>query len=298
MVPNIPFLPGMSAIAETYEAFILDLWGVIHDGVTLYPGVIDCLERIRGLDKTWLMLSNAPRRADETRRSMIALGMPADLCPMVMSSGEAAWRDIAAWKDPFYQGLGRRVLHIGPDRDTHILEGLDIDPVPEVAAADLILNTGPWMDEEKVEDYEDRLQTGAANGVPMICANPDLVVVRGGKKIICAGALAKRYEELGGKVRYFGKPYAPVYDTCLDMLAQEIPGGIRRERILAVGDSLRTDIAGASSAGIDSVLVIGGIHADEFAAANGAPPDPAKLAAACAEIGHRPIASMPAFVWG
>ena len=172
MSPNIPYLQGMAAVAENYDAFILDLWGVIHDGVTLYPGVVDCLEQIRALDKTWLMLSNAPRRADATRRSMIKLGMPEELCPMVMSSGEAAWLDIKAWDGEFYEGLGRRCCHIGPDRDTNMQDGLDIERVSDVNDADFILNTGPWLDEETVADYEERLQIGARRNLPMICANP------------------------------------------------------------------------------------------------------------------------------
>jgi ribonucleotide monophosphatase NagD (HAD superfamily) len=126
----------------------------------------------------------------------------------------------------------------------------------------------------------------------MICANPDLSVIRGGKQIVCAGALATRYEELGGRVRYLGKPHPSIYDHCFRLL-----GIADRARILAVGDSLRTDIAGAEAAGIDAVLVIGGIHGDELTTVAGAAPDGNRIAELCARAGHRPVAAIPTFVW-
>jgi ribonucleotide monophosphatase NagD (HAD superfamily) len=126
----------------------------------------------------------------------------------------------------------------------------------------------------------------------MVCANPDLAVVRGGKRIICAGALARRYQEMGGDVRDYGKPHPAIYDVCLRRL-----GIADRTRVLAIGDSLRTDIAGAEAAGIPAALVLGGLHAEEFGAAAGRRPDLAKVAAACQAANVRPVALVPAFTW-
>lgn len=280
---------GMSALAPRYDGFILDLWGVIHDGVTLYPGVIDSLTRLSELDKAFLMLSNAPRRASAIAEAMAAMGMPERFCARILSSGEATWRMLAENA----AGFGRRCLHIGPPRDESLFDGLDVERVEALADAEFIVNTGPWGDEETVADYEPVLADGVRAGLPMICANPDLEVIRGGRRIICAGALAARYEALGGEVAYFGKPYPPIYRQCLETL-----GIGDRSRILAVGDSLRTDIAGASAAGIDSALVLGGIHGEELGFAPGSTPDPQRLEDLFARLGSgRPTYTLPAFVW-
>ena len=154
------------------------------------------------------------------------------------------------------------------------------------------IKRGAHLGRERVEDYEAQLRAAAGLGLPMICANPDLEVIAGGVRQICAGALARRYEELGGRVRYHGKPHAEIYGACLAALA-----GVEPARILAVGDSLRTDIAGAQAIGLDSLLVIGGIHAEELCVAEGEAPTPENLAALCSRSGHRPTASVPLFRW-
>jgi HAD superfamily hydrolase (TIGR01459 family) len=296
MTTPIRYLTGIADLVSDYDGFVLDLWGVIHDGVSLYPGAADAMSRLAAAGKGFVLLTNAPRRAWAVSEQMAAMGLPEALCRPVMSSGEATWRELCdranPSADPWYAGLGRRCYHIGPERDENLFDGIDIERVEAIDDADIILNTGPWRDDERVEDYEDRLATGARLEIPMICANPDLQVIRGGKRIICAGALARRYEALGGAVRYLGKPHAAIYDYCFEQL-----GGAGRGRILAIGDSLRTDIAGAAAAGIDSVLVVGGLHAEELGVADGAPPDTGALARLCAREGLSPIAAVPAFVW-
>lgn len=288
----VPHLAGAHALADLYDGFVLDLWGVIHDGVTLYPGVAETLERLTDAGKKFVMLSNAPRRADTVSEAMVAMGMPDAFCRQVMSSGEATWIELRTRTDPWYAGVGDRCYHMGPDRDLGLLEGLDLVITDNVEDADLVLNTGPWRDNETVADYETVLQAGAERSVPMVCANPDLVVIRGGKRIICAGALAARYEEIGGKVRYLGKPHASIYAYCFEQL-----GIADRSRIAAVGDSLRTDIAGAAAVGIDSVLVLGGIHGDEVGYDGENPPDPGRLAAFLAEANRPPVATLGDFSW-
>jgi len=293
MTQPVPLIDGIGPLVSNYRALIVDLWGVIHDGVMLYPGVADTLRSLAGAGVPYAMLTNAPRRAAAIGRAMDRMGLPEALRPHVMSSGEATFLGLKERRDPWYAGTGRRCLHIGPSRDDGLFDGLEIERVADIAEAELIVNTGPWEDDETVADYEDRLAQGAARGLKMVCANPDLEVIRGGRRIICAGALAARYEALGGEVLYYGKPHPPIYRMCLSQLGDP-PAG----RVLAIGDSLRTDIAGATAMGMDSVLVIGGIHGEEFTAgAGGRAAIEARVADACAKAGQAPVAAIAEFVW-
>jgi len=287
---SIRYSSGVSTLAPYYDGFILDLWGVIHDGVAPMPGAIDCLYRLVGAGKRIALLSNAPRRADDVVRRITLIGVPTDTYHCVMSSGEEAWQYLYRRDDPFYASLGRRCLHICSERDLEIREGLGLEFVATAEEAEFILNTGPAGWDDTIEDYAPVLRRALARQLPMVCANPDLVVMHGAKLALCAGALAQWYEEQGGFVRWHGKPYRSVYESCLALLAIA-----DRARILAVGDSLRTDIAGAAGAGLDSAFVAGGIHAEEFA--KGAGSEEARIAAALAAGGHHPVAVLQRFSW-
>jgi HAD superfamily hydrolase (TIGR01459 family) len=288
----IPWHPGIGPLVENYDGLILDLWGVIHDGVRPYPGAAATLDRLLAAGKRCVMLSNAPRRSAAVAETMRAMGFRDEHCRSILCSGEAAWLELKERRDPWYAGAGKRLYHIGPERDAGLFAGLDAERVKRLEDADLLVNTGPWRDDERVEDYEDVLAAGAAAGLGMVCANPDLEVIRGGKRIICAGALALRYEALGGRVRWLGKPHPPIYMRSFEML-----GVADRRRVLAIGDSLRTDIAGAAAVGVDAVLVLGGLHAAEVGVEAGRPPDPGRLVGVCAAAGQRPVAAVPGFVW-
>ena len=239
-----------------------------------------------------MLLSNAPRRADDVVRRITAVGVPSGLYHDVMSSGEEAWQCLKRRDDPFYAALGRRCLHIGSERDLEIREGLDLEYVDAPEEAQFILNTGPAGWDDRIEDYEPLLRKALGRGLPMVCANPDLVVMRGSTLHLCAGALAKWYEEAGGRVRWHGKPFRSVYDSCLRLL-----GIADRSRILAVGDSLRTDIAGAAGAGIDSLLIAGGIHAEEFGTTGELLPDLGRVEAALCESGYDPVGVAWSLCW-
>lgn len=294
MTDQISILPGLSGLADDFDAYIIDLWGVIHDGVTLYPGVLDCLEKIAETGKPYAMLTNAPRRADAVRRGMSSMGVAHNLCPIIMSSGEATHLGLATRRESWFDHIKPTYVHIGPDRDDGLFDNLDLIKIDSVSDAGLLVNTGPWGDEETVADYEDILRQGAAAMVKMVCANPDLEVIRGGHRIICAGTLAKRYEELGGEVLYYGKPYRPIYESCLHQM-----GGPDPKRVLAIGDSLKTDIAGAHELGMYSLLVIGGIHAEVFEVAHGDRSSEAekRVAEICGQEGVYPDAAIHTFGW-
>jgi len=287
---SIRVINGMRELAPEYDGFILDLWGVVHDGTAPFPGVLDCMERLIAAGKRLVLLSNAPRRSDDVMRRITRIGVPERLYHGIMSSGEEAWLHLKHRDEPFYAALGHRCVHIGSERDLEIREGLDLVFVDVPAEADFILNTGPAEWEDTLETYMPVLAEALSRGLPMVCANPDLVVVHNGKPALCAGALAEEYQRLGGRVRWHGKPYPSVYESCLGLL-----GIGEKRRILAIGDSLRTDIAGAAGAGIDSLFIAGGIHADEFS--NDGVLNPERIAAALNEDGLRPVAAAARFVW-
>jgi HAD superfamily hydrolase (TIGR01459 family) len=285
-------ISGIAALAPHYDGFILDLWGVIHDGVAPLPGAIDCLRALIAAGKRIAMLSNAPRRSDDVVRRITQIGVPAETYHHVMSSGEEAWQSLYRRDDPFYAALGRRCLHICSDRDLGIRDGLALDYVDTAEEAEFILNTGPAGWNDTIEDYAPLLRRALACGLPMVCANPDLVVMHGARLALCAGALAQWYEQQGGHVRWHGKPYRSVYDSCLAFLAIN-----NHSRVLAVGDSLRTDIAGAAGAGLDSLFITGGIHAKEFGIGDAGGPNLARIESALIVGSYHPIGIAQLFSW-
>jgi len=262
-------LDGIAGLAQHYDGFILDVWGVLHNGMTPYPGVIDALERLQAAGKRVALLSNAPMRAEQVARRIEKIGVPRHLFQAVMTSGEEVWQNLLHRTDPFYAALGRRCLFLGTPRHRGMLEGIGLTEAATPDEADFILDTGPDDLDDACTPVRAILERAAARGLPMACANADLHVMHGDTLIVCAGQLAKIYEEMGGTVRWHGKPHGSVYAACLELL-----GIADRSRILCVGDSLRTDIAGANAAGLDALLVAGGIHEAELN-----PLDPARVAA-------------------
>ncbi len=286
-------LTGVAALAKEYDYFVLDLWGTLHDGVQPLPGAVDCLTRLRETGCRIGILSNAPRRAAVVEQNMNRIGIPEGLYDFVWSSGEEAWQAIAQRSDDWYRGLGRRCFHIGPNRDSEMLDNPGLDPVDDLAAAEFVLCTGLERYQESLADYAPILAAAAARGLKLICANPDLVVLRGGQREFCAGTLGAHYEEtLGGDVRWYGKPHPPVLRNCLDRLQAPVNG-----RSVMVGDALRTDVAAAVAAGVASIFLVGGIHAEELGVAPGGLPDQDSLAALLAGAEHAPDTVLPAFVW-
>jgi HAD superfamily hydrolase (TIGR01459 family) len=265
---------GVGAIADRYDGLILDVWGVLHDGERPYPGVIDALRHLRAAGKRIVLLSNAPMRTPSVAKRLAGFGITAAHYDAILTSGEEVWQNLHDRTDPFYAALGRRCLWLGPDRHGSMVEDLGLAMVATPEAAEFILNTGPDGLDEQATAYQPLLRDAAARGLPMICANADLYVMQGDEIIRCAGILAKRYEDHGGTVRWHGKPFPSVYHGCFRLL-----GGLDPARILAVGDNLATDIAGASGVGIDSALVAGGIHAEALGLNAAGLPDPGRLQA-------------------
>jgi HAD superfamily hydrolase (TIGR01459 family) len=276
-------IPGLRALADRYDALLCDVWGVLHNGVAAYPDAIDALRRFRAERGPVVLVTNAPRPAASIREQLRILAVPEDAYDSVVTSGDVTRAVIA-------ERPGARLLHIGPTRDLPFYQGLDVRLVAE-DAAELVSCTGLVDDlTETPADYRDRLTRLARRDLVMVCANPDLVVERGGELVYCAGALARLYVELGGRAVLVGKPHAPIYAATRKLIADL--GG---SSVLAVGDSLLTDIRGALDNGLPALFVTGGIHAADFGPRDA--PDEARIAARLSAEGLAVVGFMPTLFW-
>lgn len=283
---TIPILTSVEPIARNYDAWLTDIWGVMHNGVTPFASACDACTRFRLGGGVVLLLSNAPRPASSVAAQLERIGVPRFAYDAIVSSGDAARTFIAALGD-------RAVFHLGPERDLGIYEGLAARPVEHEAEATAVVCTGLFDDDvEAPDDYAAMLTGFAARGLVMICANPDLFVERGGKLVYCAGAIAAAYEKLDGRVLYAGKPHLPVYDMAFGTIAKLKNRPIEKTRVLAIGDGLSTDIKGAANAGVQSIYI-----ASSVSMAAGESLDAVSLARLFADEATRPIAAMTALSW-
>ena len=280
-------LPGLSALAPHYDGFILDLWGVVHDGVRPYPGAPECLAALRAAGKRIVLLTNAPRRAAPIREQLRGMGIGDALYDGIMSSGEATHLMLRDRPADWTRTLGDRIFHLGPQRDRNVLDGLDVAVLDTPEGASCVLNTGPddHLPPTGIAVFEPVLRACRARGLPMVCANPDLEVIRDGVRVMCAGTLAAAYAAMGGVVHSLGKPDPLIYAPVLALL------GLEKRQVMAVGDALRTDIAGAGAFGVDACWVLGGLHGDHLAE------DAGRVEAEAAAAGLSPVATVPHFVW-
>lgn len=250
-------LAGFSEIAERFDLCFCDVWGVVHNGVAAFPQAVDALVRMRERGTSVVLMTNAPRPAELIARQLDGFGVPRAAWDAIVTSGDVCRSLIAA-------RAGQPLFRLGPERDLPLTAGLDA-PEAQAADASYVLCTGLFDDEaDTPETYVELLQGFAARGLEMICANPDLVVERGGRIIPCAGSVALAYEEMGGKAIYAGKPHRPIYEAGAALAARTRGAAVVRERICAIGDAIRTDIAGAQAFGVTGIMVLAGIHAQDL----------------------------------
>lgn len=248
---------GLHALADRYDLVLSDVWGVLHNGVKAYEAAGVALTRFRAGGGRVVLVSNAPRPGASVGAQLDEFGVPRTAYDAIVTSGDLTRLAVE-------ERIDRIVHHIGPPRDMPIYSGLDVR-FGSIDEADYVVCSGFDDDEvETVEDYRAQLEAMRRRDLLMVCANPDLVVERGHMILPCAGTIALAYEQMGGQVYYAGKPHRPVYERAL-ALAEEAGGkAVAKARVLAVGDAIRTDIAGAAGFGIDSLMIARGIHAEEL----------------------------------
>jgi len=279
-------ISGLGEIAPAYDLFLVDQWGVLHNGQSVWPAALDALRRLRRLPATVIILSNSGKRAGESRQRLEEMGVSGDLYDHLVTSGEIVHRNVMTRPDDFYRNLGQAFYALTWDAgNLAVLDGAGMTQTATPEEADFIFCSG--TSRATLEDYLDDLRRARARNLPMLCANPDRVsVAPDGSMQICPGTVAAAYQDMGGQVRWHGKPFRETYALCRALAPD-------RKRILGIGDSLQHDIAGAQGSGGDGLLVLGGIHGAE--AGDGSDPD--RLDALFGRYGVRPAAVMPALRW-
>jgi HAD superfamily hydrolase (TIGR01459 family) len=278
----------LSEIAGNYDAILSDVWGVVHNGVAAHPGAVDALRRFREGGGRVVLITNAPRPSPPIIDMLDDLGVTREAYDAVVSSGDVTRAMLVPYR-------GQTLHYVGPlEENDGLFEGFDITlGAPEDAKAVIVTDLDD--DDQTPDDYNDRITIWLARKLPMICANPDRVVEHGDRLIYCGGALADLYEARGGMIHMAGKPYRPIYDEALKAAEQAAGRQLDRGRILAIGDSVRTDAIGAANAGLDLLFVTGSIHAGELDAFGS--PDPAAIRSLVAPSGARLKAFMPRLAW-
>jgi len=267
------------------EILLSDIWGVVHNGLAAFPDACQALHNFRQQGGTVILITNAPRPADSVQRQLRKLEVADEIYDAIVSSGDLTRNFVA-------DHPGQKMFWIGPERDSSIYRGLDPVLAP-LEQADYIVCTGLFDDEtESAENYRAMLLQARERRLTLVCANPDIVVERGDRLIYCAGAVAELYLEFGGEVIFYGKPHRPIYERAIALASERRGHAVELNRVLAIGDSVRTDLAGAQSFGIDCLFVTRGIHSEEFEGIDQL--DPASVREL---FGHPPRALMRELKW-
>jgi HAD superfamily hydrolase (TIGR01459 family) len=282
---TLRFVERLRDLIDGVDVVLSDIWGVVHNGLEAFPEACEALHQFRNRGGTVILITNAPRPADSVQRQLRKLGVADDTYDAIVSSGDLTRLFVA-------DHPGKKMFWLGPERDGSIHRGLDSVIAP-LEQADYIVCTGLFDDEtESAEDYRAMMLQARERKLTLICANPDIVVERGDRLIYCAGAIAELYRELGGEVIFYGKPHRPIYERAMALAAERSGRKPQLSRVLAIGDSVRTDLAGAHGFGIDCLFVTRGIHSEEFEGIDQL--DPASVKEL---FGHPPRALMRELRW-
>jgi HAD superfamily hydrolase (TIGR01459 family) len=255
------FCEGISDISDSYSGFIIDQWGVLHDGEKPYDGVLDCLKELKARKKFIIVLSNSGKRADINKERLSDIGIGPSLYDVILTSGEMTWQGIHDQDDEIFEGLGNKCYLISRGGDHSIVDGLDVEIVDDISEASFLLISGADSPDKTIEDYEPILKEAARKRIKTLCANPDSRGVMGNQLIMGPGTLARRFEDFGGVPHYIGKPHKPIYNRCIKLLQeQEIYPG----QTIMIGDAMAHDILGGALVNIDTCLVKSGLHAPAF----------------------------------
>lgn len=291
--PRTTFPEGVSQLAGRYDGFLLDQWGVLHDGAVAHEGAIGCLQALRAAGKRVVILSNSGRDGSENEAILASMGFHRALYDSVVSAGDDARDALLRRDEPAYRELGTRCLPITRPGEQHLAAGLGLTLVEEPEQADFLFVLSIDAERQSVAGWRPKLERALSRGLPMICANPDRYRVHpGGRLLEAPGAIALAYERMGGVVHYHGKPESRIYRSCLQRLG--LPPG----RLLAIGDSLEHDVQGAAHAGVDCLFIGGGIHRDELTWSEGDQAFQRSCEALFARNAASPTYCLQTFAWG
>lgn len=252
-------ISGIETLIERYDGFLIDQWGVLHNGVKPFPGVVATLQALQESAKKVVILSNSGRRAAVNQQRMEQMGIAPTLYQAVLTSGEAAWVGFNEKRDATFSDLGKRCLYFSRNSDRSSVDGLALDCVDHAEQADFVFLSGLDSEDSAIVAVREQLTIALSRKLPLLCSNPDLTGLDGDRLILAPGTIAEEYAEQGGEVRYIGKPWPTIYRIALDYLQ------LSPEKIVAIGDSLQHDIQGAAGIGVDGAFITNGIHRDAFA---------------------------------
>ena len=256
---TMTFCQGLYELMDSYDGFIMDQWGVLHNGVQTYDGVIDSLNHLKQRKKQVVILSNSAKRSDDNVERLKKLGIKPSHYKSVVTAGEVAWQGLRTQTDAPFKDIGKKCYLICRPDDSGLLNGLDIEIVKDIEEAEFILITSFDPNGTKLEDLDPVFKKAVIKRLPAICANPDMITVYGHERAVGPGAVAKRYHDLGGMAHLIGKPHKTIF-----RYAQGLFEGVIPSRILVIGDSLQHDIAGAIAVDMDTAFITSGIHNSAF----------------------------------
>ncbi|MAS86936.1 MAG: TIGR01459 family HAD-type hydrolase [Micavibrio sp.] len=288
------FCKGVSDLSDSYTGFILDGWGVIHDGKAIYPEVHEVLDQLKARKKEVIILTNSSRSEETNIEQLEKMGLQRNMYTHMVSSGEFIRQGLKDRKESIFAGLGERVFLLNRKGDTSLIDGLGLKKAHDPENADFMLITGSDAPEKSLEDYDPVLRKASQKRIKAICANPDMFMMADGKTYFGAGQIAKRYASFGGVVDFIGKPYQPIIRHCMSMFKEALPAST-----VIIGDSMAHDIMAGALLNVDTALVASGVHAKNF---DGVYDDPAEkdkvLNALVNNYGCKPNYLLNQFNWG
>ncbi len=291
MSNEIPYIQGIRSLNHYYDAYIVDLWGVVYEQDRICFGVYNVLSQLNDAGKKVIFLSNSPHRSSEVLKKLEKIGIKRHFHSGVLTAGEVIYHEMRRRIDPFFTNLGNKCFHLGPEKNWQSFSDLAYIPVPNIDEADFIFVTGTFGAQDTLEKYDPFFKVCRARRLPMVCACPDSFILQDGMPLIAPGALAAQYQKVGGSVFWRGKPDPSVYNYCLEGL------DVDKSRVAMIGDNVQTDILGANLAGLDALFVAGGVHAKELGISRGQQPDEDRVKALLNQYQCKAKVILPAFVW-
>ncbi|MTI18616.1 TIGR01459 family HAD-type hydrolase [Rhodobacteraceae bacterium RKSG542] len=288
-MPQIPVIHGVSQIAEQYDALLCDVWGVLHNGLSAFEPAKDALQRYREeTGKPVVLLTNAPRPNHAIEEHLASMGITRDSFDAIVTSGDVVRADLEKQPEP-------KIYHIGPERNRSLFRGLSYEICDEETGEVIVCTALNNRNAEEPEDYRPLFERLLARDLTFVCANPDIVSHEGEKLVWCAGSLARLYAQMGGKTLIMGKPFAPIYDAALAKINELAGKPVAKDRVLAIGDGMPTDIKGANAMDIPVLFISNGIHALEYGSVDN--PDIGKVEERFKQEGMNAAALLPSLRW-